>query len=62
MVRRPRSRRSSRSVRNARLQSKEIIVVNDCSQDGTQAVLQKRVSQMGDRIISSAVRLTNSWL
>src|ERR1044071_9818420 len=39
------------AVRNAPLESKEIIVVDDCSQDGTQTVLRKNVSQMVDRII-----------
>ena len=39
------------AVRNAPLQSREIIVVDDCSEDGTQAVLQEKISQMVDRII-----------
>src|SRR6266404_2041492 len=39
------------AVRNAPLESREIIVVDDCSQDGTQAVLKEKVSQMVDRII-----------
>ena len=39
------------AVRNAPLKSREIIVVDDCSQDGTQAVLRERVSQMVDQII-----------
>jgi glycosyltransferase involved in cell wall biosynthesis len=39
------------AVRNAPLESKEIIVVDDCSEDGTQIVLQDRVSKMVDRII-----------
>jgi glycosyltransferase involved in cell wall biosynthesis len=39
------------AVRNAPLKSKEIIVVDDCSKDGTQTVLQERVSQMVDQII-----------
>ena len=38
-------------VRSALIQSKEIIVVDDCSQDGTQAVLKEKLSQMVDRII-----------
>src|ERR1043166_3594649 len=39
------------AVRNAPLESKEIIVVDDCSQDGTQTVLRENVSQMVDRVI-----------
>jgi glycosyltransferase involved in cell wall biosynthesis len=39
------------AVRNAPLESKEIIVVDDCSQDGTQTLLRERVSQMVDRVI-----------
>src|SRR5438132_7110331 len=39
------------AVRNAPLESKEIIVVDDCSQDGTQPLLRERVSQMVDRVI-----------
>src|SRR5213593_2272013 len=39
------------AVRNAPLESREIIVVDDCSQDGTQTVLQERVAQLVDRII-----------
>jgi glycosyltransferase involved in cell wall biosynthesis len=38
------------AVRNAPVQNKEIIVVDDCSRDGSQAVLKERVSQMVDRI------------
>jgi glycosyltransferase involved in cell wall biosynthesis len=39
------------AVCNAPLKSKEIIVVDDCSKDGTQTVLRERVSQMVDQII-----------
>ena len=39
------------AVRTAPLKSKEIIVVDDCSTDGTQTVLRQRVSQMVDQII-----------
>jgi glycosyltransferase involved in cell wall biosynthesis len=39
------------AVRNAPLESREIIVVDDCSRDGTQAVLKEKVAQMVDRII-----------
>jgi glycosyltransferase involved in cell wall biosynthesis len=39
------------AVRTAPIESKEIIVVDDCSQDGTQAVMKERVSQMVDQII-----------
>ncbi|HEX4706810.1 MAG TPA: glycosyltransferase family 2 protein [Candidatus Udaeobacter sp.] len=38
-------------VRNAPIECKEIIVVDDSSDDGTQAVLQERVSNVVDRII-----------
>ena len=33
------------------LESREIIVIDDCSHDGTQAVLEQKVSQMVDQII-----------
>jgi glycosyltransferase involved in cell wall biosynthesis len=39
------------AVRSARIESREIIVVDDCSQDGTRALLEERLSQMVDRII-----------
>lgn len=39
------------AVRNAPVESKEIIVVDDCSQDGTQIVLQERISRLVDQII-----------
>jgi len=39
------------AVRAAAIGSKEIIVVDDYSQDGTKAVLKERVSRMVDRII-----------
>jgi glycosyltransferase involved in cell wall biosynthesis len=39
------------AVRSAAIGSREIIVVDDCSQDGTRAVLEEKVSQMVDRII-----------
>jgi glycosyltransferase involved in cell wall biosynthesis len=39
------------AVRDAPLESREIIVVDDCSQDGTQAVLKESLSQLVDRII-----------
>jgi glycosyltransferase involved in cell wall biosynthesis len=39
------------SVCNAPLEGREIIVVDDCSQDGTRTVLQQRLSQVVDLII-----------
>jgi cellulose synthase/poly-beta-1,6-N-acetylglucosamine synthase-like glycosyltransferase len=39
------------AVRSAAIESKEIIVVDDCSLDGTPAVLEDKVSRMVDRII-----------
>jgi glycosyltransferase involved in cell wall biosynthesis len=39
------------AVRSAAIGSREIIVVDDCSQDGTRAVLEEKVSRMVDRII-----------
>jgi glycosyltransferase involved in cell wall biosynthesis len=37
------------------LESREIIVIDDCSHDGTQAVLEQKVSQMVDQIIYHSV-------
>ena len=39
------------AVRSAAISSREIIIVDDLSQDGTRAVLEEKVSQMVDRII-----------
>jgi glycosyltransferase involved in cell wall biosynthesis len=39
------------AVRNAPLDNKEIVVVDDCSQDGTQTVLKQRLSPIVDKII-----------
>jgi glycosyltransferase involved in cell wall biosynthesis len=39
------------AVRDAPVQHKEIIVVDDCSDDGTQVVLKEKLSQIVDRII-----------
>ena len=47
------------AVRSAAIESKEIIVVDDCSDDGTQAVLEDRVSPMVDRIIYHPVNRGN---
>jgi glycosyltransferase involved in cell wall biosynthesis len=43
------------AVCSAPIESQEIIVVDDGSQDGTQAVLKDKVSQMVDRIIYHSV-------
>ena len=43
------------AVHNARLENKEIIVVDDCSDDGTQTVLREKVAPMVDRIINHPV-------
>src|SRR4029077_13922099 len=39
------------AVCNAPLKSREIIVVDDCSEDGTRTLLRERLSSMVDRII-----------
>src|ERR1700756_5111641 len=39
------------AVRNAPLENREIVVVDDCSNDGTQTLLKERVSQVVDSII-----------
>src|SRR6184192_163809 len=39
------------AVREAPLMSRVLIVVDDCSQDGTQTLLREKVSQMVDRVI-----------
>lgn len=39
------------AVRSAPVQSKEIILVDDCSEDGTQTILRETISPMVDRII-----------
>ena len=39
------------AVRSAAISGRKIIIVDDCSQDGTRAVLEEKVSQMVDRII-----------
>jgi GT2 family glycosyltransferase len=40
------------AVRSAAISTREIIIGDDCSQDRTRAVLEEKVSQMGDRIAS----------
>jgi glycosyltransferase involved in cell wall biosynthesis len=39
------------AVRNASLENREIVVVDDCSNDGTETLLKERISQVVDRII-----------
>src|SRR5438876_6430716 len=39
------------AVRGAAIESKEIIVVDDCSQDGTKVVLEEGVAKIVDGII-----------
>lgn len=39
------------AVRDAPIQHKEIIVVDDCSEDGTQVVLKEKLFQIVDRIV-----------
>ena len=39
------------AVRSAPVESKEIILVDDCSEDGTQTILKETISPMVDRII-----------
>jgi len=44
------------AVRSAPIESKEIIVVDDCSGDGTRALLEEMVSQTVDRIIYHPIK------
>lgn len=43
------------AVHNAPLENKEIIVVDDCSDDGTQTLLREKVAPIVDRIINHPV-------
>jgi glycosyltransferase involved in cell wall biosynthesis len=45
------------AVRSAPVESKEIILVDDCSEDGTQTILKETISPMVDRIIYHPVNL-----
>ena len=44
------------AVRSAPIENKEIIVVDDCSGDGTRALLEEMVSQTVDRIIYHPIK------
>jgi len=44
------------AVRSAPIENKEIIVADDCSGDGTRAVLQEKISQTVDRIIYHPIK------
>jgi glycosyltransferase involved in cell wall biosynthesis len=43
------------AVHNAPLENKEIIVVDDCSDDGTQTLLGEKIAPLADRIINHPV-------
>jgi len=45
------------AVRSAPIESKEIILVDDCSEDGTQTILKETISPMVDRIIYHPINL-----
>jgi len=54
------------AVCTAPIENKEIIVVDDCSQDGTQAVLKERLQTRNVELCSCADRwgdycYTNTW-
>ena len=44
-----------KAVHSAPLENKEIIVVNDCSNDGTQTLLAEKVAPLVDRVINHPV-------
>jgi len=50
-MRRIRVEKIVEAVRSAPIESKEIILVDDCSEDGTQTILKETISPMVDRII-----------